>query len=69
MRRPHRGFVVALVAGIVALTGSLHGQEAQEQGSGYPAADWPFAGGDWTGSRHSTLTDISTETIDRLGGA
>ena len=69
MRRLQRGFVIVLVAGIVALTGSLQGQEAQEQGSGYPAADWPFAGGDWTSSRHSTLADISTETIDRLGGA
>ena len=69
MRRLHRGFVVALVAGIVALTGSLQGQEAPERGRGYPAADWPFAGGDWTSSRHSTLADISTETIDRLGGA
>ena len=68
MRRLHRGFIVAIVAGIVALTGSLQGQETQERGRGYPAADWPFAGGDWTSSRHSTLTDISTETIDRLGG-
>ena len=37
MRRLHRGFAaVVLLAGIVALTGSLEGQEAQEQGSGYP---------------------------------
>ena len=70
MRRPHRGFAaVIVVAGIVAPTGSLQGQEAQQQGSGYPAADWPYAGGDWTSSRHSTLAGISTETIDRLGGA
>ena len=25
--------------------------------------------GDWTSARYSTLTDISTETVDRLGGA
>ena len=69
MRRLHRGFIVAIVAGIVALTGGLLQGQEPERGSGYPAADWPFAGGDWTSSRHSTLTAISTETIDRLGGA
>ena len=47
---------------------SLWGQTA-ESGRGYPAQDWPFVGGDWSSSRYSTLTDISTETIDRLGGA
>ena len=69
MRRLHQRLVVAISAGVVALSGGLAGQEAEERGRGYPAADWPFAGGDWTGSRHSTLADVSVETVDRLGGA
>ena len=69
MRRLHQRLVVAISAGVVALSGGLAAQETEERGRGYPAADWPFAGGDWTGSRHSTLADVSTETVDRLGGA
>ena len=66
----HRSLVPALVAGSVALSGAaLPAQEAPEPGRNYPAADWPFAGGDWTSSRHSTLADITTENVDRLGGA
>ena len=69
MPGPHRGFVVALLAAVVALPAGPRAQEAPEPGRGLPAADWPFAGGDWTGSRHSTLAEVSTGTIDRLGGA
>ena len=70
MSTRHRGFVFALVAVLAALTpGVSPGQEASEPGRGYPAADWPFAGGDWTSSRHSTLAAISTETVGRLGAA
>ena len=43
--------------------------QVPESGRGYWAQDWPLAGGDWTSSRYSTLTDISTDTVDRLGGA
>ena len=63
-----RGLVIGLVAGVVALTGGLQGQ-VPESGRGYSSQDWPLAGGDWTSARYSTLTDISTETVDRLGGA
>ena len=68
MHRRQPGFVVAIAAGVVTLTGGLQGQ-GPESGRGDPAQDWPLAGGGWTSSRYSTLTDISTETIDRLGGA
>ena len=68
MPRLQRGFVVAIAAGVVALTGGLQGQ-VPEGGRGYPAQDWPLAGGNWSSSRYSTLTDITTETVDRLGGA
>ena len=63
-----RGLVIGLAAGVVALTGGLQGQ-VPESGRGYSSQDWPLAGGDWTSARYSTLTDISTETVDRLGGA
>ena len=64
MRGRQPGLVFVVVA---ALTAGLQGQ-APESG-GYPAQDWPLAGGGWSSSRYSTLTDVSTETIDRLGGA
>ena len=60
--------VVAIAAGVIALTGSPHAQ-APEPGSDYSAEDWPFVGGDQSSSRYSTLTEISTDTIDRLGAA
>ena len=63
-----RGWLAATAAGLVFLTAGLQGQ-APEIGRGFAARDWPLAGGDWTSSRYSTLTEISTETIDRLGGA
>ena len=62
-----RGFVVTVVAVTVALTGSLQGQ-VPESGRGYPTQDWPFVGGNWSSSRYSMLTDVTTETIDRLAG-
>ena len=63
-----RGLVIGIAAGVVALTGGLQGQ-VPESGRDYSTQDWPLAGGDWTSSRYSTLTDISTETVDRLSGA
>ena len=59
--------VAAMTVAINALTGSLQGQVYD--GRGYPAVDWPVVGGNWSSSRHSTLTDITTDTVDRLGGA
>ena len=62
------GRVSVVTAVVVALTGGLQGQGLQS-GRGHPAQDWPFVGGDWSSSRYSTLTEITTETVDRLGGA
>ena len=55
----------AIAALVVAL--QMPGLEGQgpEPGRGYPAADWPFVGGNWSSSRYSTLTDITTETVWR----
>ena len=63
-----RRCVATLALGVVALTGSLRAQ-APEQAGGYSSDDWSFAGGDQGSSRYSTLAQISTDTIDRLGGA
>ncbi len=67
-----RRLVTGIVAGVVALTlttpGSLYGQ-GPDSGRGYPAQDWTLAGGNWSSSRYSTLDDITTDTVDRLGGA
>lgn len=57
-----------LLALIVAQTGDLQGQ-GPESGRGYSSQDWPLVGGDWSGTRYSTLAEITTDTVDRLGGA
>ena len=62
------GFVAAIAVGVVTLTAGLQGQPPGD-GRGYPAQDWPFVGGNWSSSRYSALADITTETIDRLGGS
>ena len=62
------GFLAAIVVGVVTLTAGLQGQ-APDDGRGYPAQDWPFVGGNWSSSRYSALSDITTETVDRLGGS
>ena len=68
MPRRHRSLVVTIASAITlaALAGGLAAQ-APEPGRGYPAADWPFTGGNWSGSRYSTLDDVAVETVDRLG--
>ena len=60
--------VVVVAAGVVSLPGALQGQ-TPERGRGYPAQDWPAVGGNWSSSRYSTLTDVTTATVGRLGGA
>ena len=70
MRQRQRGVIVAVVAGMAALAipNALQGQ-GPEGGRGYPTGNWPLVGGNWSSSRYSALTDISTATVDRLGGA
>ena len=72
MRRPNRSQVVALAAVLTvafAVHSKVSAEQADDGGRGYAEHDWPFVAGNWSSSRYSTLTDISTETIDRLGGA
>ena len=65
--------VIAVVAAmclavVVAPMGDLQGQ-APESGRGYPSQDWPLVGGNRSGTRYSTLAEITTDTVARLGGA
>ena len=68
MPRLQRELVGAVVAMVLALPGDVHSQ-VPEAGRGYPAQDWPLVSGNWSSSRYSALTDISKDTVDRLGGA
>ena len=63
----HR-LALAAAGGIVVMAASLHAQ-SPEPGRDYPMRNWTFVGGDWSGSRHSSLTEITPATIDRLGAA
>ena len=40
-----------------------------EDWRGYPADEWPLAGGHFGQTRHSSLTQITPDNLDRLGGA
>ncbi|MDA1094144.1 MAG: PQQ-binding-like beta-propeller repeat protein [Acidobacteria bacterium] len=59
---------IVLLVGVCAHTGDLRGQ-TPEPGRGYPSQDWPLAGGNWSGTRYSTLAEITPATVGRLGGA
>ena len=60
--------VAVLLAMVATRMGGLQGQ-APESGRGFPTRDWPLVGGNWSSTRHSTLADIETNTVHRLGGA
>ena len=68
------GFAAALAVGLAAPAVGLAAPAAGAQGQGqgeepgraHPAGDWPFAGGDWSSSRHSTLADVTLDNVDRL---
>jgi quinohemoprotein ethanol dehydrogenase len=66
MHRSHG--LLAVVATVAIASVGLFGQESTSDLT-YSENNWLFAGGDWSSSRYSTLTEISTETVDRLNGA
>ena len=66
-----RGFnrlAIVLCLGVLGSPQITTGQ-AREDWRAYPSAEWPLAGGHWGHTRHSTLTQINTETVADLGGA
>jgi len=62
IRGPRIGGLVGLLA--CAASGAVSGQAPR-----YAGADWPAPGGDWASTRYSTLSQIDTGNIARLGGA
>lgn len=61
-------------AGVIVVSTILGAGSPAAQASGpefaRPAAkDWPMVGGDWNNTRFSTLTQINTQNIQRLGAA
>ena len=68
MHRSQGVLVVTAVLLVAALAAELQSQTPSD-GRGYPVQDWPVIGGNWSSSRYSALTDVTPETIERLGGA
>src|SRR5688572_2699827 len=67
-RRTLHGLAAALVLGAVAAPSTVFVQSAQD-GRTHASRDWPAPGGDWGTSRYSTLSQINTGNVQKLGGA
>jgi alcohol dehydrogenase (cytochrome c) len=68
MSAQQRTILATFSAGVLALAVVAQAQTS-EGGGDYPGRDWPLVGGDWSGSRYTTLRDITTDTVSRLNGA
>src|SRR5262245_18535857 len=55
------GSIIAMPVAVSVQSGSNGGTVA--------AKEWPTVGGEWGNSRHSALTQITTENVATLGGA
>jgi len=66
-----RQYLVSLaVITLVGVFNPVVGVNAQDEDwSGYPATEWPLAGGHFGQTRHSTLDQITPDNLERLGGA
>ncbi|HVQ14794.1 MAG TPA: PQQ-binding-like beta-propeller repeat protein, partial [Vicinamibacterales bacterium] len=61
--------VVVLIVGVLVLS-SAHVQVQSGDDARRPASkQWPAVSGDWGNTRHSTLNQITTQNITKLGGA
>ena len=54
---------------LICIVSASSAAAQSEDWRGYPAGEWPLAGGHWGHTRHSTLTQITTSNIADLGGA
>lgn len=59
---------VLVVAGAAFVTPAVHTVQSDD-GRARPVRDWTTVGGDWTNARHSALTQINKQTVNRLGAA
>ena len=57
--------VAFVICVCVLFAENLVGQLANQSRT-YPEENWPLVGGNWAGTRYSTLDEITAETIDRL---
>ena len=69
MPRRRLSLVVTLASAVTFAAPAGPGAQEPEPGRGYPSADWPFTGGDWSSSRYSTLDAVDADTVERLGAA
>src|SRR6185295_2777472 len=61
--------VVVLIAGVLLLS-SAHVRVQSGDDARRPAAkQWPAVSGDWGNTRHSTLKQITTQSVTKLGAA
>lgn len=67
MTRHYGWIVIAIGAGLLAMPAGVAVQ-SDEDGRVPPGKDWTLVGGDWTSARYSTLSQINTQTVERLGG-
>src|SRR5262245_41828594 len=58
-----------VAAGILGVASLAAASFQSAQGDSYPGQEWASPGGDWAGTRYSTLTRISKRNIKQLGGA
>jgi alcohol dehydrogenase (cytochrome c) len=65
MRRFIRCTSIAAVVGLLTMTTA----DSASKSPAYSAAEWAAPGGDWGATRYSTLDQINTANISRLGGA
>ncbi len=60
---------LSLVLLVLCLAAAGGATAQNENWQAYPAEEWPLPGGHFGQTRHSTLTQITTENVDRLRGA
>ena len=59
-----------VIAVVVSAVGALTASSLRSAGSEpYSGKEWAAPGGDWAGTRYSTLSQITTRNIKQLGGA
>ncbi len=65
--RRHAGVCAAVT--VIAFAWFALASFRSAEGESYPGKEWAAPGGDWAGTRYSTLTQISARNIKQLGGA
>ena len=64
-----RKFVRDACAGAVVVSFAIAAVDSAGKSPAYSGAEWAAPGGDWGATRYSTLDQIATSNVGRLGGA